>query len=262
MDDDAGRVDFSSPLNGTNDIVWRNESTGDTKVYKMNGTAFDSSADLLQFGGNWRYAGAADFNADGNADILYRNAVDGSLVVWYMSGTSILGTGSMPSTSDLNWKLVAVGDISGDGYPDLLWRHATTFTMAVWTVRNNAVLNVYTLPSIPDANWSVKGLGDFNRDNQLDIVWQHSGTRTVALWYLAPGGLTRASAGTASPTIGSPWELVGVADMNADGDADLLWQASTTRTVVIGLMNQNTRTSLVVVNPTINDANWSVVGPR
>ncbi|HYC89061.1 MAG TPA: M36 family metallopeptidase [Thermoanaerobaculia bacterium] len=262
MDDDAGRVDFSSPLNGTNDIVWRNEATGDTKVYKMNGTTFDSSSDLLQFGGNWRYAAAADFNADGNADILYRNAVDGSLVVWYMSGTSILGTGSVPGTSDLNWKLVAVGDISGDGYPDLLWRHATTYTMAVWTVRNNAVVSVYTLPSIPDANWSVKGLGDFNRDNQLDIVWHHSGTRTVALWYLAPGGLTRASTGTVTPTTGAPWELVGVADMNADGDSDLLWQASTTRTVVIGLMNQNTRSSVVVVSPTISDPNWNVVGPR
>jgi hypothetical protein len=261
MDDDGGRVDFSSPLNGTNDIVWRNETTGDTKVWKMNGTAFDSSSDLLQFGGNWRYAAAADFNADGNADVLYRNAVDGSLVVWYMTGTNILGTASVTSTPDLNWKLVAAGDVNGDGYPDLVWRHATTFTTAVWVMRDNVRLSIYTLPSIPDANWQVKGLGDFNRDGQLDLVWRHSGTGTVAIWFLAIGGATRTSIATVSPTVGAPWELVGVSDMNADGDADLIWQASTTRAVAIWLMNQTVRSS-IVGTPTIADANWSVVGPR
>ncbi|HVG24671.1 MAG TPA: M36 family metallopeptidase [Thermoanaerobaculia bacterium] len=261
MDNDAGRTDFSSPLNGTNDIIWRNESSGDTKVFKMNGTAFDSSIDLLQFGGNWRYAGAADFNADGSADVLYRNAVDGSLVVWYMNGASLLGTASVISTPDLNWKLVAVGDVTGDGYPDLVWRHATTFTNAVWVMRDNVRLSIYTLPAISDSNWQVKGLGDFNRDGQLDMVWRHSGTGTVAVWFLAVGGMTRTSIGTISPTVGAPWELVGVSDMNADGDADLIWQASTTRSIAIWVMNQTTRSSIVGV-PTISDPNWAVVGPR
>jgi len=260
MDDDAGRTDFSTPLNGTNDIIWRNEVSGDTKVWKMNGTTFDSSSDLLQFGGNWRYAAAADFNADGNADVLYRNAVDGSLVVWYMQGTNILGTAAVISTPDLNWKLVAVGDVTGDGFPDMIWRHAVTFTNAVWVMRDNVRLSIYTLPSIPDANWTIKGLGDFNRDNQLDIVWRHSGG-TVAVWFLAVGGATRTSISTITPTTGAPWELVGVSDMNADGDADLIWQASTTRAVAIWLMNQTVRSS-IVVTPTINDANWAVVGPR
>jgi hypothetical protein len=261
MDDDAGRTDFSSPLNGTNDIVWRNETTGDTKVWKMNGTTFDSSSDLLQFGGNWRYAAAADFNADGNADVLYRNAVDGSLVVWYMTGTNILGTASVTSTADLNWKLVAAGDVTGDGYPDLIWRHAVSFTTAVWVMRDNVRLSIHTLPSIADANWQVKGLGDFNRDGQLDMVWRHSGSGTVAIWFLAVGGASRTSIGIVSPTVGAPWELVGVSDMNADGDADLIWQSSSSRAIAIWLMNQTVRSS-IVGTPTINDANWAVVGPR
>lgn len=261
MDDDAGRTDFSAPLDGKNDIVWRNESTGDTKVYKMNGTTFLSSADLLQFGGNWRYASAADFNADGNADLLFRNAVDGSLVVWYMSGTNILGTSSVVSSTDLNWKLVAVGDVTGDGYPDMIWRHATSFTTAVWVMRNNVRLSIHTLPAIADANWQIKGLGDFNRDGQLDLVWRHSGNGNVAVWYLAAGGTSRTSIALIAPTVGAPWELVGVSDMNNDGDSDLIWQASTNRTVAIWLMNQTTRSS-IVATPTITDANWTVVGPR
>jgi large repetitive protein len=262
MDDDTVESDFSSPIDGKNDLVYRNEVTGDTRVYLMNGLAFSSQVDLLQNGGNWRLVGVADFNGDGNADLVYRNVVDFSMVIWSMNGTSLIGTGNVMAIPDANWKVAAVGDITGDGYPDIIWRHATLFNTAVWVMRENAVLSMYALPSIPDANWQIKGLGDFNNDTNLDIVWFHGPSYTTAAWQMTTNGTVVGSTAALTPTTGSPWQLAAIGDMNGDGDSDLMWQASSTRTVAIWVMNDNVRSSISVVAPTIADPNFSLVAPR
>jgi Bacterial Ig-like domain (group 3)/FG-GAP repeat/FG-GAP-like repeat len=259
VDDDTAVSDFSFPLDANSDLVWRNESTGDTRVWRMNGTTFTDSADLPQLGGDWKLQGAADFNADGSADLLYRNMADHSLTVWSMSGTGVLSSGPIPGVPDANWKIVAMGDMNGDGYPDLVWRH-TSFALALWLMRDRERLSAHPLPTIADNNWQVKGLGDFNRDGQLDMVWRHGPNSVTAVWLMKPGGLAL-DTGTVLTTAGPPWDVVGVGDMNKDGDADLIWQASTTRTVAVWLMNRTTRTSVVVL-PTINDPGWNVAGPR
>lgn len=260
MDDDVAETDFSLPLDAKNDLVFRNETTGDTKVYTMNGTTFVASTDLLQNGGSWRLNGVADFNGDGSADLLYRNAATFAMVIHYMNGTNLIGTGTVMSLPDANWKVAAVGDITGDGYADIVWRH-TGFTMAVWTMRAADRLNVHTLPAVTDANWQVKGMGDFNNDGNLDLVWQHTSYTTI-VWHMTTNGTVRASTATITPNSGAPWQLVGVGDMNNDGDSDLLWQASTTRAVVAWLMNDNARSSVSVISPTIADPNWALVAPR
>jgi large repetitive protein len=262
MDDDTVESDFSAPIDGKNDVVYRDEVNGNTKVYRMNGTAFVSSVDLLQNGGNWRMVGVADFNGDGSADLLYRNAVDFSMVIWYMNGENLIGTAPVIAIPDANWKVAAVGDITGDGYADIIWRHSVTFTTAVWTMREGVRLSIHTLPVIADANWQIKGLGDFNNDGNLDIVWFHGPSYTTAAWHMTTNGTVRASISAITPTTGAPWQLVGVGDMNGDGDSDLLWQASTTRTVAVWLMNDTVRSSISVVSPTIADPNFGVVGPR
>lgn len=259
IDDDDVPSDFSFPLDGKADIVWRNETTGATKVWTMDGTSFVSSADLVQLGGNWKLQGAADFNVDGTADLLYRNSVDHSMVVWYMNGTGILSTAPVASVPDPNWKIAAMGDMNGDGYPDLLWRH-TNFSLAIWVMRDNALVSANYLPTVNDNNWQVKGLGDFNRDGQLDIVWRNAPHSVTAVWLMAPGGMTLGSAAFTT-TVGAPWDIVGVGDMNGDGDSDLIWQASTTRTLAVWLMDQTNRTS-IIVPPTNNDPNWKFVAPR
>lgn len=258
MDDDAGESDFSSPLNGGSDIVWRNETTGDTRAWEMNGTTFVSSTNLLQFGGNWRFAAVADFNADGKADILYRNVSDFSMVIWYMNGTNLTSTATFAGAPDANWNVVAAGDMNGDGFPDIIWRNSSTFTMAAWLMRDSAVLSVAALPTVADANWNVKGLGDFNRDGKLDLVWRNEVAFTTAVWLM--NGTSLGSV-TTLPSVGAPWNLVGVGDMNSDGDSDLIWRTSSGGNAAVWLMNQTSMSSVVALN-TIVDANWQIVAPR
>jgi hypothetical protein len=258
VDDDGGESDFGSPATGGNDILWRNDITGDTRAWDMNGTSFVSSTNLLQFGGNWRFGAVADFNQDGSADILYRNASDFSMSVWYMNGTSLTSTGSMPTVPDANWKIVAAGDLNGDGFPDLLWRHSTSFAMIAWLMQDNVLLSVVSLPTVADANWQMKGLGDFNNDGKLDFVWRNEVSFTTAVWLM--NGTTFSSAVTL-PTVGSPWKLTGVGDMNGDGDSDLVWRTATGSSTAIWLMNDTSFSSAVAI-PNIVDANWQIVAPR
>jgi hypothetical protein len=258
MDDDAAESDFSNPSNGSTDIVWRNETTGDTRAWEMNGTTFVSSTNLLQFGGNWRLATVADFNADGHADIMYRNTVDFTTVIWYMNGTTLLTTAAGPTVPDANWQIVAAGDLNGDGFPDLVWRNMSSFAMAAWLMRDNVLLSVSSLPTVPDANWQMKGLGDFNRDGKLDMVWRNESAFTAAVWLM--NGTTFGSA-VALPSVGAPWNLVGVGDMNADGDSDLIWRTTSGSNAAVWLMNQTTLGTAGPIN-TIADPAWQIVAPR
>ncbi|HEX8617984.1 MAG TPA: VCBS repeat-containing protein, partial [Thermoanaerobaculia bacterium] len=89
----------------------------------------------------------------------------------------------------------------------------------------------------------------------------NSPAAVTAVWFMAPGGATRTSAASITPATGAPWDIVGVGDMNNDGDSDLIWQASTTRTVAVWTMNQTARSSAAVTS-TINDPNWTLVAPR
>jgi hypothetical protein len=258
LDDDAAESDFSSPSNGSTDIVWRNETTGDTRAWEMNNTVFVSSTNLLQFGGNWRLAAVADFNLDGKADILYRNAVDFSMVIWYMNGTSLMGTASAPSLPNANTVPVSAGDMNGDGFPDIVVRNMSTFALSVWLMQDNVFLSSVALPTVPDANWNVKGLGDFNRDGKLDLVWRNESAFSAAVWLMNG---TAFSSAVALPSVGAPWNLVGVGDMNADGDSDLLWRTTSGSNAAVWLMNQTAFGSATPIN-TIADPNWQIVAPR
>lgn len=264
MDDDTASTDFSFPLDGQNDIVWRNETTGDTKVWTFNGTTYLAESNLLQFGGNWRLLGAADFNGDGSADLLYQNASDLSAIIWYMNGTGMLSTASVVSTGDANFKLVAIGDLNGDGYPDLVWRHAVNFVTGIWLMKDNVRLSAHQLlPTVNDANWKVKGIGDFNNDGQNDILWRNTSTFQAAAWIMNTGGLTQASYSMISPSAGTPWDIVGVGDFDNDGDPDLLWQQQASpRTIAFWHMNGVTRDSYTIPPQTINNASWAIVAPR
>src|SRR5256714_14960535 len=70
-------------------MLWQNTSTGDRSIWLMNGTSWDGSyAALPQVPTVWSIAGAADFDADGNADIVWQKTTTGDRSIWFMNGNS------------------------------------------------------------------------------------------------------------------------------------------------------------------------------
>jgi hypothetical protein len=98
----AGTRDFNN--DGKSDILWRNTSTGDVRLWLMNGTSITSNAlvytalDLL-----WTINGTGDFNGDGNSDIIFQH-LDGSTSTWLMNGATISSSNALPN--EFGWGIL------------------------------------------------------------------------------------------------------------------------------------------------------------
>jgi hypothetical protein len=79
----------------------------------------------------------------------------------------------------------------------------------------------------PDASWHILGTADFDGDGQSDIlwrtdsgamdVWEMNGAQIKAADYLRIG-----QSAVGAP--GADWQVLGTADFDGDGKADLLWR--------------------------------------
>src|SRR5260370_19049112 len=76
----AGIGDFNG--DGKADILWRNTSTGEIRVWLLNGTSLIGNGGLATLSKpNFQIAGVGAFNGDGKADILWRNTSTGEIRV-------------------------------------------------------------------------------------------------------------------------------------------------------------------------------------
>jgi len=109
----SGAVIFSNPAwqvthvgdfdgNGKSDLVWRNNTTGQTATWLMNGTTPASSAVVLT-DVNWAVTHVADTNGDGKSDLLWRNAATGATTLWLMNGNSFSSFATL--ITDPTWLL-------------------------------------------------------------------------------------------------------------------------------------------------------------
>jgi len=95
------------------DILWRNETTGATVVWYMNGVTYLSYAHLTRedvIGSTWKIVGLATFvrnNNSGTPNILWRNETTGANVIWLMDGVTYISYAHL-SKEDLTgsaWKV-------------------------------------------------------------------------------------------------------------------------------------------------------------
>jgi hypothetical protein len=154
-------------------------------------------------------------------------------------------------------------DINGDGKADLWWRHQTAGWVAAWQMDDHILVDaLLTSPSqVSDINWNIVGTGDFNGDGHPDLFWQHRVTRLMTVWlmngttFIGPGLLNQ---NTVSDT---NWEIRSIADLNADGWPDLVWQHRTEGLIAVWYMNGlNLQSSRLLTPSRVADTNWKIVG--
>ena len=98
------RFDFNG--DGKADVLWRNQISGDTYFYFMNGLLITSQGYGMNAASPWAVAGVGDFDGDGKADILWRNAVTGENYLYPMNGTVVLGTAGSIGVVPQPWIVV------------------------------------------------------------------------------------------------------------------------------------------------------------
>ncbi|MEA5573929.1 lectin-like protein [Calothrix sp. UHCC 0171] len=133
-------------------------------------------------------------------------------------------------------------DFNNDGNPELLWRNYRTSggdsgKNAVWFLDYNASggANLFTLDATKTkfitavaADWKVEGLFDVNQDGITDIFWRNKTTGENAVWVMKNDGsgidVDTTKSGFLTTVPDTDWELEGVADLDKDGNANLLWR--------------------------------------
>jgi hypothetical protein len=96
-----------------------------------------------------------------------------------------------------------------------------------------------TVPLNPGPSWTAVGTGDFftaasGVPHTSDILWQNTSTGEASIWEMngnnrIGGGPISALTSPNVPLVPGPdWKVVGTGDFNGDGNADILWQNSST----------------------------------
>ena len=240
------------------DILWRNNQSGETAIWQINGLSFTAPASLAMVPDlSWKIAATGDFDRNGTTDLLWFNDRSGEVAFWKMNGTTI-EKGVSVATVGLEWKIQSTGDFDGDGKLDILWRNFNNGEIAFWKMDDMSIKQgVYLSPIIKDTQWQIQGTGDFDGDGKLDILWRNFGpSGEIGFWKL--NGMSFQSATILAPVVrDASWEISGIGDFDGDGKLDLLWHNRLTGDNGFWKLN---RMSFDQVILTLKTVGWQIEG--
>ena len=229
----VGSSDFN--FDKRTDILWYNESTGESQIWYMNpsghrlegrATVFGLDGKPAFIGPPFSIVGAEDMNGDGYADIIWHNAQSGETQIWYMNsrnlsdrGTVLWEDGVKAALVGLPWRIVSSGDFNRDGRQDLLWHNEQSGETQIWHMNGHrltgrgTVLGENGAPVFIGPPFSIRMAADFNTDGFADILWHNAQTGELQLWMMNGRQVARrqtvdAALDGGGAFVGPPWSIM------------------------------------------------------
>ncbi len=257
----AGAAGFTSPTwNGYTTAIWApvNDFDSDGLVdlllqSKMNlgiiGQRMDGSGGkigspqaLIPATEEVQFLSMVNMDQTGQNDLLIRN-LNGSNtyeVRFRDANGNVTGTKTFDPGAP-EWRIVGSYDQNGDGNTDLLWQNMDTGKLIIWYLNARYVRYDFKQVVGSMTDFRVVAVGDMDNDGLMDILWQRytdSKVSTVVAWYL-DGSLQLKTGGgsTTLANIAGGWFCAGLADYNADGVLDIVWQNTDSFQILAWLMN-------------------------
>ena len=232
----AGKFRNDINGNGTSDLLWYNQTSGQFAYWLMNNTTVVSTG-VQGVGTNFRIAGTGDLNGDGAADIIWRDTTNNYHYLWRSNGN---GTFTTPWLGAIGagWNIARLADLNGDGKDDIIWENPSTGQMAYWLM-NDTTVTATSVRSV-GTDYRIVGAGDFDGDGRGDLLWRNTTNGYLYLWRSRGDGTFDTSfvAG-----IAAGWDVAAVVDLNGDGSADIVWEQPTQGLMAYWFMNGATVTS-------------------
>lgn len=98
---------------GTDDMVFRQASTGANEAVLIKNRAVSSTSALPNLAGaDWFIGGSYDVNTDSKTDIVWRNNSTGANMIWRMNNLVFDAQLNLTSLSDTDWRLPGPGVVS------------------------------------------------------------------------------------------------------------------------------------------------------
>jgi hypothetical protein len=246
VNDDSTDPGNNLSLDSRNDLLWRNPQTGETVLWQTNlgpTTRTFTSSNITAFNSpDWRYAGMADFDGDGDKDLLWHNTQTGVLSIWKMNGPtveSVINSVINPfQRVTAPWFVKDISDYNRDGSPDVLWHNQQTGQVYIHLMKGFAYTSEVPVYTVADLNWKIEAVGNFAGDPQNSIFWRNQATGQTALWRMTD---TRLTQGIILPwsVADLAWQVRATADMNGDGTSDLIWQNNATNAISVWYMQRS-----------------------
>jgi hypothetical protein len=248
------------------DFLFQNQTTGELAYWLMDGDQATAIDYLFPSnpGAPWRVAGMADLNGDNSTDLVFQNSKTGDLAYWLMDGTMATSIGYItPKNPGTDWNLVGMADFNRDGYTDILFQNSVTGNLYVWLMQGTReVEGQFITPKDPGADWKVVAVGDMNNDGHADILFQNINTGNLYVWYMVD--TVQADGQFLSPNNpGAGWNVVGLSDINADGQPEIVFQEASTGMLAYWVMDGASLVSIGFPDPMDpGGPDWKLVGPK
>jgi hypothetical protein len=242
------RIKFLSPShvsdtnnNGSGDLLFQNNATGDIFVSVQPGGPIQSAA-----APGFNLIGTGQFtpDTDRNAGLLLQDAGGNLEIITGLTGPAPTTTfTTTPLTlpvgvSTAGWAAITAGDFNGDASSDVLLQDAMGNGHILLMKANSTdaigTVNSATTVTGPGAGWNIVSSGDFDGNGKSDILWSNSTTGQTEV-FLMNGG-TVATTGAALNN-GTNLKPIGSGDFNNDGKSDIAFQNQTDFSVSIWTMN-------------------------
>jgi hypothetical protein len=157
----------------------------------------------------------------------------------------------------------AGGDFDLSGGPDLVWQNDADGTSTIWymTGAQNNVVQTWSYLTNALGPWKIRAIADMNRDSRADLVLQNASTGQTTIWFMG-GPLGNQFQGWSYLQVNPmpEWRVAAVADLNSDGNMDVVWQNTTTKQSTVwylGAQGQFLDWAWLLLNP---PAGWSIAG--
>ena len=151
---------FEAGSSRRDDLIWRNQSTGQNVIWVMDGTTRTGTITVDPVASpSWEIAGVGDFDGDGRlSDVIWRNYSTGQNSVWFINPDGTKTTQALPALANTAWRIEGASDFDGDGRAnDLLWRNSSTGATTTWFIGSDfSQEGTQTLsPQVTNTSWRV-----------------------------------------------------------------------------------------------------------
>jgi hypothetical protein len=219
------KEDFNN--DGKEDVLWRNEGTGQNVIWFMNGTSLHNYEFIDPESTSQKIVAAVDFNTDGSTDILWRDSTNGEMTIWLMNGKEVarkikIETPSAPGTA---FDFAGLGDLRGSNSEDIILRNKTTGENGIWYLNRTSFIAWDRFETAP-VDMSIQTIADFNQDGKDDIVWRNNTTGDVSVWLMDYKNILHKTSLVAN--VPAEWVFMGKGDFNKDSSIDLYWRNTDT----------------------------------
>jgi hypothetical protein len=209
--------------NGTSDVLYRGDASGDTGFYRVTSGANVGWVDIGASSTAYTIVGTGDFYGDGTTDILYRSAATGDTGFYQINNGANVGWRDVGASSTA-YGVVGVGDFTGNGIDDILFRDNATGDTGFYTVSNGANVGWVDVGGSSTA-YSVVGVGDFFGNGTDDILFRDNATGDTGFYTISNG----VNAGWVDIGASSTaYSVVGVGDFLGNGTDDILFRDNAT----------------------------------